>query len=129
MKIHHLAIWTHDLDRLKRFYKTYFQAQAGAKYTNPRTGFESYFLSLDGDTRIEIMQMPGIPATQNDPLAQFTGMVHLAISTGSVEAVNELTRTLEQDLYTVANPARWTGDGYYESVVFDPDGNRVEITV
>jgi len=24
---------------------------------------------------------------------------------------------------------RWTGDGYYESVVLDPDGNQVELMV
>jgi len=23
--------------------------------------------------------------------------------------------------------ARWTGDGYYEAVAVDPDGNRIEI--
>jgi lactoylglutathione lyase len=28
----------------------------------------------------------------------------------------------------VADGPRWTGDGYYESVVLDPEGNRVELT-
>jgi lactoylglutathione lyase len=28
----------------------------------------------------------------------------------------------------VLNGPRCTGEGYYESVVLDPDGNRIEIT-
>jgi lactoylglutathione lyase len=28
----------------------------------------------------------------------------------------------------VEGAPRTTGDGYYESVILDPDGNRVEIT-
>ena len=31
--------------------------------------------------------------------------------------------------YMVADGPRQTGDGYYESVILDPDGNRVELTV
>ena len=30
--------------------------------------------------------------------------------------------------YMVMDGPRRTGDGYYESVILDPDGNRVEIT-
>lgn len=130
MPIHHLAIWTHNLEALKRFYETYFNAQAGPKYTNPVKGFESYFLSFDatGGCRLEIMQMAGIPRTQNDPLAQFTGLIHFAISVGSVEAVDALTARLAADGCQVVSQPRRTGDGYYESAVLDPDGNRVEIT-
>jgi len=54
---------------------------------------------------------------------------HLAISVGSKEKVDELTEKLRADGYTVAGNPRLTGDGYYESVVFDPEGNRIEITV
>ncbi len=42
MKIEHIAIWTRDLERLARFYKTYFEANIGAKYVNASKGFESY---------------------------------------------------------------------------------------
>jgi len=30
---------------------------------------------------------------------------------------------------TVIDGPRFTGDGYYESVVLDPENNRIELTV
>jgi lactoylglutathione lyase len=38
MKIEHLAIWVRDLESMKDFYCTYFDAQAGEKYHNPQKG-------------------------------------------------------------------------------------------
>lgn len=40
-----------------------------------------------------------------------------------------LTRKSETDGYKVAGCPRTTDDGYYESVVKDPEGNTVELTV
>jgi lactoylglutathione lyase len=129
MHIDHVALWTHDLERLKQFYTTYFQASAGGKYHNPRTQFESYFLSFASGPRLEIMQMPGIPPADHDVLAQFTGYVHIAVSVGSKEQVDAVTLRLQGDGYRVLDGPRTTGDGYYESSVLDPDSNRIEITV
>jgi lactoylglutathione lyase len=56
------------------------------------------------------------------------GLTHLAISLGSEAAVDELTARLQSDGVTVLDGPRRTGDGYYESVVLDPEGNRIEIT-
>jgi lactoylglutathione lyase len=42
--------------------------------------------------------------------------------------VDELTQRLKDDGYPVLDGPRRTGDGYYESVVLDPDGNRIELT-
>jgi lactoylglutathione lyase len=129
MHIEHAAIWTERLEALKAFYETYFEAQAGPKYTNPAKGFESYFLRFASGARLELMQMPGIPLTRNDPRAQFTGLIHLAFAVGSIEAVDALTARLQADGYAVVDGPRHTGDGYYESAVLDPDGNRIEIMV
>jgi lactoylglutathione lyase len=73
--------------------------------------------------------MPGVPTSKNDVEAQFTGYIHLAISVGSMAKVDVLTARLRADGYRVLDGPRITGDGYYESVVLDPDGNRIEITV
>lgn len=129
MYIEHVAIWTRELERLKSFYETYFQAQSGEKYVNQEKQFESYFLKFSSGARLELMCMPNIPENNNDIKQQFTGIIHLAISVGSEHEVNLLTRRLDQDGYDVVDGPRRTGDGYYESVVSDPDGNRVEITV
>ena len=128
MKIEHIAIWTEDLERLKEFYSRYFGTTAGEKYYNPRKNFESYFLSFDSGCRLEIMRMPGINPRDRDVLKQFQGLTHYAISVGSNEKVDQLTEQLRSDGYMIAGEPRTTGDGYYESVILDPDGNRVEIT-
>ncbi len=129
MHIEHIALWTYDLERLRYFYVSYFQATASAKYVNPAHQFESYFLSFATGPRLEIMRMPSVPASKNDIEAQFTGYIHLALSVGSLEQVDALTARLRAAGYRVLDGLRTTGDGYYESVVLDPDGNRIEITV
>ena len=129
MKIEHLAIWVKDLEGMRTFYEKYFGATAGAQYHNPKKDFTSYFLSFASGPRLEIMAKPQIPANANDVLEQFIGLNHFAVSVGSKAAVNALTVTLRADGYTVVGEPRTTGDGYYESVVFDPEQNRIEITV
>ena len=129
MKIEHIAIWAKDIEKLKNFYTNYFQARAGLKYFNAKKNFESYFLSFDSGCRLEVMQMPGIPESKNDALQQFTGIIHFAISVESKEIVDTLTERLRNDGYKIVGEPRTTGDGYYESVVLDPEGNRIEITV
>ena len=127
MHIEHIAIWTQQLEALKTFYETYFAARADQKYTNPKTHFESYFLTFDAGPRLELMQRPDIEGPQ--AVQQQVGYAHLAFSVGSKEEVDQLTQRLAEDGYQVVSGPRTTGDGYYESVVLDPDGNRVEITV
>ena len=128
MRIDHLALWTFDLERTKFFYEKYFGAKAGVKYFNPKKDFESYFLSFKDGCRLEIMQMPGIIPLDRQG-KQHSGLIHFAISVGDKAAVDALTETLREDGYEIVGEPRLTGDGYYESVVIDPDGNRIEITV
>jgi lactoylglutathione lyase len=129
VKIEHVAIWTGDLERLKRFYTKYFNCIAGNKYRSESNDFESYFLSFDNSARLELMQMPSIPKNSNDPKMQYEGIIHIAISVGSKENVVEITEKLRFDKYTIVSEPQRTGDGYFESCVLDSDGNRVEITI
>lgn len=128
MKISHLAIWTTDLEGMRNFYIHYFDASSGEAYFNHSRDFKSYFVTLGGDCSIELMQMPGIPKSKNDPRKQFTGLTHFAIQLGSKQKVNELTEQLRKDGFQVVGEPRTTGDGFYESVILDPEGNRVELT-
>ena len=128
MKIENVAIWAKDMEALKSFYEKYFDAQSNDKYTNPTKGFSSYFLSFASGPRLEIMQMDAVPDSRNDPYDQFTGLIHLAFSIGTEEKVDSLTERLKEDGFEVLDGPRKTGDGYYESVVLDPEKNRIEIT-
>jgi lactoylglutathione lyase len=127
MRIEHVAIWTTDLGRCKHFYASYFGATAGPNYVNPAKGFESCFLSFENGARLEAMTTTTLPLVQAPRGAQRLGLTHLAISVGSDRLVDSLTERLRADGIAVVDGPRRTGDGYYESVVLDPDGNRIEI--
>ena len=127
-RIDHIAPWIADIARCKAFYASYFGATAGAHYRNAAKGFESCFLSLADGARIEIMKTTTLEPLAIAPGAQRMGLTHFAVSLGSAPLVDALTQRLRDDGYQVMDGPRRTGDGYYESVVLDPDGNRIEIT-
>ncbi|HEX2956393.1 MAG TPA: VOC family protein [Chitinispirillaceae bacterium] len=127
MKIDHIAIWSKDIEVLKDFYCTYFKAHPNQKYENVQKQFQSYFLSFDNESRLELMQMPEIADNQNDTVRQYTGFIHIAIAVENEQLVLELTSRLKNDGYEVVSEPRRTGDGYFESCILDPDRNRVEI--
>jgi lactoylglutathione lyase len=128
MKIEHLALWTTDIDRCIAFYATYFGATAGPRYHNPAKGFTSHFLTFDGGSRLEVMASTTLSLGESVPRVQRLGLTHFAIALGSDEAVDRLTERLRADGFPILDGPRRTGDGYYESVTLDPDGNRVELT-
>jgi lactoylglutathione lyase len=128
MRIEHLALWTEDLQRSSEFYVAYFGAVAGTGYRNEAKGFASVFLSFTGGARLELMTTTTLRPVVLEPGAQRMGLTHFAISVGSEQVVDALTARLRNDGFPVLDGPRRTGDGYYESVVLDPDGNRIEIT-
>lgn len=126
MKIEHVAIWVNDLVGMRDFYKQYFNGEENSLYHNSKKQFKSYFITFEGGARLELMKRIGIEdALQTETI----GYAHIAFSVGSKEKVNELTNTLREAGYAVLNGPRTTGDGYYESVVSDPEGNQIEITI
>ena len=128
-KIEHVAMWVKDLEKMKTFYETYFSADAGEKYHNERAHFTSYFLSFRDGCRLELMHKSEIMDNHDALHIEFTGYVHLAFSLGSSDFVEELTEKLRDDGYEVVREPRTTGDGYYESVILDPEGNKIELTI
>ena len=124
MKIEHVALWVTDLELVKAFYEKYFEAKAGDRYHNPKTRFSSYFLSFDEGSRLELTNKRHLSPRVADAL----GYGHIALAVGGKEAVDEKTALLVADAFPLLSGPRTTGDGYYESVVQDPEGNLVEIT-
>ncbi|MBD5546051.1 MAG: glyoxalase [Lachnospiraceae bacterium] len=127
MKIEHIAMYVNDLERAKDFFTHYFHAAAGEKYHNKITDFQSYFLSFQGECRLEIMNKPEMENIEK-PLAR-TGYAHIALSVGTKETVNSLTEQLRKDGYRIISNPRTTEDGYYESCTIDFEDNQIEITI
>jgi len=128
MKIDHIAIWTKHIEKMRQFYETYFEGKPGEKYINPRKNFESYFIEFDGGSRLELMEKLEVDSKLHDDVEDYLGITHFAISTGSSTKVDQLTEQMRNDGHKIVGEPRMTGDGCYESVVLDPEGNKVEIT-
>lgn len=124
MRIAHAALWTRHPEELKNFYVRWFGGEAGPKYVNPAKGFESYFVRFGAGAALEIMRNN---APKERPAGEPEGFCHLAFAVGRREEVLGLTERLRAAGYTVAGEPRTTGDGYFESVILDPDGNRIEL--
>lgn len=126
MKIEHVALWVLDLEKQRVFYESYFSGKAGDKYVNKDKGLETYFIYFDNGARLELMKHTDV---KNGKPSLYKGWAHIAFSLGSKATVNALSAKLKKDGFTLINGPRITGDGYYESVIEDPEGNRVELTV
>ena len=158
MKIEHVAIWVKDIDKVCEFYRKYFGGVVHPIYHNPAKQFTSRFVTFESGARLEVMHHSNVgPVTSltfhvKRPQGECSdhtcmgiaepqdvghevskheclGYAHLSFSVGSKEEVDRLTRQMSDDGIQVIGEPRTTGDGYYESVVLDPEGNRVEITV
>ncbi len=127
MKIEHIAMYVDDLERAKGFFESYFGGIPGNIYHNSQTGFSSYFLRFTDGARLELMHRPDVRKAHNS--CNNMGYAHIAFSLGSKDNVDELTKRLEYDGYTVISGSRTTGDGYYESCILDSEGNTIELTV
>ena len=149
MKIEHVAIWVKNIDNVCEFYRKYFGGVVQPLYHNPTKQFTSRFITFDDGARLEIMHRPDINVgTLTESKSNILGFgnvhtsvaaaltlrmfhveqFHLAFSVGSKEEVDRLTQQMSDDGITIVGQPRTTGDGYYESVVLDPEGNRIEIT-
>ena len=129
MKNEHIAINTENIETIKKFYEKCFDAKADQKYKNFSKGFQSYFLTFNSGRRLETMQMEGRCQYAKPLKTQHLGPVQFAIFVGSETNIDTLTNILCVDRNSKLDNPRRTRDGFYESVVLDPEGNRIESMV
>lgn len=126
-QIAHIALVTNDVECLGDFYRQ-LGAAASPPSTDPGTGLRTCVLDFCG-VRLELFERPGRPeGAVGEVLAP--GLMHLGFALGSADAVDELSRVMARAGHRVLEWPRRVGElGRYESVVLDPDGNRVKLTV
>lgn len=124
MKVEHIGIWVTDIEKMKAFYETYFNAKASQLYHNKTTGFRSYFMELAEGCRVELTTKQHL----SNRISESLGYTHLAIAVGDKAKVDEMTAEFVAAGFPLLNGPRVTGDGYYEAVIQDPEGNLIELT-
>ena len=126
-QIDHIALTTDDLARLCDFYRG-LGGIASPTSTDPDTGVRSCVLDFCG-VLLEVFERPGRrEGAAGDELVP--GLMHLGFALGSADAVDELSRVLATAGHRVLERPHRTGElGRYESVVLDPDSNRIKLTV
>jgi lactoylglutathione lyase len=128
IKLDHIAIWADDIEKIKEYYTRFFDAESNDKYTNPNTGFSSYFLSFDDGSRIEVMHRADIPDNANDVIErQYKGYIHISFVVDTKADVDAKAKQLAEAGYAILRGPRVTGDGYYEFETIDPENNRLEV--
>jgi len=123
-KLSHVAIKVRDIDLMRGFYALHFGAKTGKKYENPDKGLSSCFLHFTSGAGIELLHYKDKPV--HIPV---DALGHFAISLGSRQEVDRCTSQLKENGIEIISNPRLTGDGYYESVIRDPEGNVIELTV
>ena len=123
MTTEHVALWRRDLIGRREFCFHTFDATAGPIHANAANGFRSCFLRLENGARLEL--------TSSDRLVEggssrhpAPGYAHLAVATGSTAAVYRIAAAG----HSTADGPGWSGDGYDDSTMPDPEGNLREIS-
>ena len=126
-QIEHIALATNELERLCDFYRQ-LGAVASPPRADPDTGRRSCVLDFCG-VRLEVFERPDSSGAAGGDVSS-PGLVHLGFALGSADAVDELSGVLAAAGHRVLEPPHRTGElGSYESVVLDPDGNRLKLMV
>jgi lactoylglutathione lyase len=126
-QIEYIALATTDLDRMRAFYVR-LGGLASLTSTDPGAGVRSCALDFCG-IRLELVEQ--LRSTNGATKAERSQvLMHLGFVLDSADSVDHLTRAIATAGHRVLEPPHRTGElGRYESVVLDPDGNRVKLTV
>jgi predicted lactoylglutathione lyase len=126
-QLENIALATDDVEGLRDFYLQ-LGGIASPPSTDPKMNLDSCVVDFCG-VRLEFVERTsrGKGAAVN---RRSSGLVHLGFALGSADAVDELTGVITAAGYRVLEwPRRTCELGCYESVVLDPDGNRLKLTV
>jgi lactoylglutathione lyase len=126
-QIEHIALATNHLECLCDFYR---QLGGVALPLSPDPGdvLRGCVLDFCG-VRLEVFERPRSrhAAARDNRLPR---LLHLGFTLGSADAVDELSRVLAAAGHRVLEPPHRANElGRYESVVLDPDGNRLKLSV
>jgi lactoylglutathione lyase len=124
-QIDHIALVTGDLERLCRFYLLLGAAawSPAASETEPRRCVFDFC-----GVRLEVCEWQG-SGDDAESRGPSPGVLHLGFALGSADAVDELSGVLAAAGHRVLERPHRGDLGRYESVVLDPDGNRLKLTV
>lgn len=126
-QIEHIALATNDIERLRDFY-----LQLGAIALPPSTDLDSGRRSCVLDfcgVRLELLERSD---RGDDSVGEerSRGLLYLGFALESADAVDELSGTIAAAGHRVLESPHRTGvRGRYQSVVVDPDGNHLKLTV
>lgn len=126
-QIERIALAASDLQSLCAFYRL-LGGVASPPSTDRRDGLHSCVLDFCG-IRLEVFDRPhSSAAPAGDGRSQ--RLLHLGFAVGSADAVDELNRILAATGHRLLEPPHRSAEsGRYESLVLDPDGNRVRLSV
>jgi len=119
-KINHVGLYVEELEKMKQFYTDNFDSTAGKLYVNPKNGFSSYFIHFKSGCKLELMYQADIRTEKS--------YGHIAVSVGRKQEVDNITERFKNKGFQIYDGPRVTGDGFYESTIIDPEGNKIEIT-
>ena len=122
-----IALATDDVQGLRDFYRL-LGGVASPLCIDRESGLQSCIQDFCG-VRLELLERPdrGEGAAVD---GQSSVLVYLSFALGTADAVDDLSEVIAAAGYRVLErPRRTCEGGCYESVVLDPDGNRLKLTV
>jgi lactoylglutathione lyase len=122
-----IALATDNVEGLRDFYLQ-LGGIASPPSMDPNTGLHSCVVDFCG-VRLALLERPDCDkAAAGD--GGSSGLAHIGFALGSADAVDELSGVIAAAGYRVLElPHRRCELGCYESVILDPDGNRLKLSV
>ncbi|HEX6680409.1 MAG TPA: VOC family protein [Gaiellaceae bacterium] len=126
-QIDRIALVTSDLESMCDFYNR-LGGIASPLPTGSEDNPRACALDFCG-IRLEVFERTHVRA-EADEVRLSPRLLYLGFALASADAVDELSRALAAEGHRVVEPPHRSGDsGRYESVILDPHGNRIRLSV